>query len=92
MKKFVCSVCGYVHVGDAAPAECPLCHVGPEKFVEQKDGEMEWACEHVIGVAQGAETELKDVDIVRGEARFVSSTTIEVSAVGASKLVRSDFL
>ena len=54
MKKFVCSVCGYVHVGDAAPAECPLCHVGPEKFVEQKEGEMEWACEHVIGVAQGA--------------------------------------
>ena len=54
MKKFVCSVCGYVHVGDAAPAECPLCHVGPEKFVEQKEGEMEWACEHVIGVAQGS--------------------------------------
>ena len=21
MKKFVCSVCGYVHVGDSAPAE-----------------------------------------------------------------------
>ena len=54
MKKFVCSVCGYVHEGNEAPAECPLCHVGPEKFVEQKDGEMEWACEHVIGVAQGA--------------------------------------
>ena len=54
MKKFVCSVCGYVHEGNAAPAECPLCHVGPEKFVEQKDGEMEWACEHVIGVAQGS--------------------------------------
>ena len=26
MKKFVCSVCGYVHVGDSAPAECPVCH------------------------------------------------------------------
>ena len=23
MKKFVCTVCGYVHEGDAAPAECP---------------------------------------------------------------------
>ena len=40
MKKFVCSVCGYVHVGDAAPAECPVCHVGADKFVEQKEGEM----------------------------------------------------
>ena len=39
MKKFVCSVCGYVHVGDAAPAECPLCHVGPENFEEQESEE-----------------------------------------------------
>ena len=25
MKKFVCTVCGYVYEGDAAPAECPVC-------------------------------------------------------------------
>lgn len=25
-KKFVCSVCGYVHHGESAPAECPQCH------------------------------------------------------------------
>lgn len=25
-KKFVCSVCGYVHIGDKAPEECPQCH------------------------------------------------------------------
>ena len=24
-KKFVCSVCGYVYEGDAAPEKCPLC-------------------------------------------------------------------
>ena len=48
MKKFVCSVCGYVHVGDSAPAECPICHAGADKFVEQKDGELEWAAEHVV--------------------------------------------
>ena len=35
MKKFVCTVCGYVHEGDAAPAECPVCHVGADKFKEQ---------------------------------------------------------
>ena len=58
MKKFVCSVCGYVHVGDSAPAECPVCHVGADKFVEQKDGEMEWAAEHVIGVAQGSSEDI----------------------------------
>ncbi|WP_417033230.1 rubredoxin-like domain-containing protein, partial [Clostridioides difficile] len=25
MKKFVCTVCGYIHEGDAAPAQCPVC-------------------------------------------------------------------
>ncbi len=27
MKKFVCTVCGYIHEGDAAPAQCPVCKV-----------------------------------------------------------------
>ena len=53
MKKFVCTVCGYVHEGDAAPAECPLCHVGADKFKEQGEG-LNWACEHEVGVAQGS--------------------------------------
>jgi rubrerythrin len=25
MKKYVCSVCGYVHIGDSAPEQCPVC-------------------------------------------------------------------
>ena len=41
MAKYVCSVCGYVHEGDAAPASCPLCKVGPEKFNKQEEGELE---------------------------------------------------
>ena len=57
MKKFVCSVCGYVYEGDAAPAKCPQCGVGPEKFVEQK-GEMSWAAEHIVGVAQGVDPQI----------------------------------
>lgn len=36
MKKFVCSVCGYVHEGDEPPAECPICHQPASKFTEQK--------------------------------------------------------
>ena len=57
MKKFVCSVCGYVHEGDQAPEKCPQCKVPAEKFVEQK-GEMGWAAEHIVGVAQGAPEEI----------------------------------
>ena len=59
MKKFVCSVCGYVHEGETAPAQCPQCKVPAEKFVEQK-GEMGWAAEHIVGVAQGAPEEIME--------------------------------
>ena len=52
MKKFVCNICGYVHEGDSAPEACPICKAGAEKFTEQ-GGEMTWAAEHVVGVAQG---------------------------------------
>ena len=57
MAKYVCSVCGYVHEGDAAPAECPVCHVGAEKFKLQEE-KMTWAAEHVVGVAQGVREDI----------------------------------
>ncbi len=57
MKKFVCSVCGYVHEGDSAPEVCPICKAGADKFTEQV-GEMTWAAEHVIGVAQGSSEDI----------------------------------
>ena len=57
--KFVCSVCGYVHEGDAAPEFCPQCRVPASKFMAQSD-EMSWAAEHVIGVAQGAPQDIID--------------------------------
>ena len=53
MKKFVCSVCGYVYEGEAAPEFCPVCKAPASKFIEQSE-EMTWASEHVVGVAQGA--------------------------------------
>ena len=57
MKKFVCTVCGYVHEGDAAPAECPVCHAPASKFKEQ-EGDKVWAAEHVVGVAQGVSEDI----------------------------------
>lgn len=57
MTKYVCSVCGYVYEGEAAPAECPVCHAPAEKFVVQS-GEMTWAAEHVVGVAQGVSEDI----------------------------------
>ena len=57
MKKWVCTVCGYVHEGDTAPEFCPVCKVPASKFEEQK-GELTWAAEHVIGVAQGSSEDI----------------------------------
>ena len=50
MKKFICPVCGYVHEGDTPPEKCPQCGVPGSKFTEMGSGELDFVCEHVIGV------------------------------------------
>ena len=59
MKKFVCTICGYVYEGEAAPEACPVCKAPASKFTEQS-GEMTWAAEHVVGVAKGVDQEIID--------------------------------
>lgn len=51
MKKWVCPVCGYVYEGEDPPAQCPVCKVPGEKFIEQK-ADLVWASEHVLGVGK----------------------------------------
>ena len=58
MKKFVCSVCGYVYEGEAAPEFCPLCKAPASKFIEQSE-EKTWAAEHVVGVASDVPEDIK---------------------------------
>ncbi|MBQ2141327.1 MAG: NADH peroxidase [Acidaminococcaceae bacterium] len=58
MKKFVCSVCGYVYEGAEPPAKCPQCGAPASKFVEQA-GDMTWAAEHVVGVAADVPEDIK---------------------------------
>ena len=66
MKKFRCTVCGYVYEGDAAPEKCPLCKAPASKFVEVVEvegGALSFADEHVIGVAKGCDEEMiKDLN------------------------------
>ncbi|MBE5756767.1 MAG: NADH peroxidase [Clostridiales bacterium] len=57
MKKFICTVCGYVHEGNEAPDFCPQCRAPKSKFKEQSEG-LEWAAEHVVGVAKGVDPEI----------------------------------
>ncbi|MGL5315255.1 MAG: rubredoxin-like domain-containing protein, partial [Peptostreptococcaceae bacterium] len=70
MKKFVCTVCGYIHEGDCPPELCPICKVGADKF-DEISGDMVWADEHRIGIA-------KDIDeeIIEGlRANFIGECT-----------------
>ena len=59
MTKWVCGVCGYVYEGTELPADfqCPVCKAPAAKFAKQS-GEMTWAAEHVVGVANGAPEEI----------------------------------
>lgn len=58
MKKWVCTICGYTHEGDAPPAQCPQCKAPAEKFQAAAEGAREWADQHVVGVAKGVDPEI----------------------------------
>ncbi|MBR1808974.1 MAG: NADH peroxidase [Paludibacteraceae bacterium] len=57
-KKWMCSVCGYVHEGPEPPERCPQCRQPKEKFVEVKSDKLEFGTEHVVGVAKGCDEEM----------------------------------
>ncbi|MBQ1821734.1 MAG: NADH peroxidase [Clostridia bacterium] len=57
MKKWICSVCGYVYEGATPPERCPQCKAPASKFQEQA-GDMTWAAEHVVGVAKGVREDI----------------------------------
>ena len=58
-KKFICTVCGYVHEGDSAPEKCPMCGVPASKFKElDESAGLSFVSEHEIGVAKGCDEEM----------------------------------
>ena len=68
MTKWVCTVCGYDYEGDAAPAECPVCHVGADKF-KKVEGEMKLAAEHEYGIY--AKTVKNNPDISEEDKKYI---------------------
>jgi len=70
MKKFVCTICGYIHEGNEPPEICPICKAPAEKFKEMT-GDLAWADEHRIGIALDA-----DAEIVEGlRSNFIAECT-----------------
>ena len=58
MKKWRCKVCGEIVTGEHAPEKCPLCKAPTEKFEEVVENKLDWAAEHVVGVAKDAPAEI----------------------------------
>lgn len=58
MKKWRCTICGEIVESETRPEACPLCKAPGEKFEEVKEGSLDWAAEHVIGVAKDAPAEI----------------------------------
>ena len=58
MKKFVCSVCGYVYEGEKAPEFCPQCKAPASKFTEAPTEGLAWADQHVVGVGKDVDPEI----------------------------------
>ena len=77
MSKFVCSVCGYVYEGEAAPKECPICHAPAEKFNKVEETAITWADEHKVGVAEGL-----DEEVVAGLRENFNGECSEVGKIG----------
>ena len=58
-KKFICTVCGYIHEGDEAPEKCPVCVAGKKAFKEVDTTDaLQFVTEHEIGVAKGCDEQM----------------------------------
>lgn len=70
--KFICTVCGYIHEGDAAPERCPQCKVPASKFEELKeDAALQFVSEHHIG-----DGIVEDEEVMEGlRAHFMGECT-----------------
>lgn len=65
-KKFICTVCGYIHEGEDAPEKCPVCKAPASKFKEMiENDDNSFATVHEIGASrkEGANEEMiKDLN------------------------------
>ncbi len=68
MAQYVCAVCGYVHVGEEPPAECPVCHVSGGQF-RKDEGELSLAAEHEYGLY--AATVKNNPEISSDDKKFI---------------------
>ena len=55
MKKWECTVCGYIHEGEEPPDECPVCSADKSMFVEviEQGQHSPWTGRSTTGAISG---------------------------------------
>lgn len=67
VKKWKCTVCGYIHQGDTPPEKCPQCGAPKEKFVLLAD----------------SSSDIKGMQLSRSEREFMPDFEADVLVVGS---------
>ncbi len=72
MKKWQCSICGYLHEGDQPPETCPVCGADQSKFVElDSDKPIETETEETAAEIKQADLKSEDsIPFVKGNRMF----------------------
>ena len=80
MKRWLCTVCGYIHEGETPPDTCPRCGAPKEKFVlmQDQDESMKTAQEAQVK-ADAVQTE----SVPKSEASSSSENVVDVIVVGS---------
>lgn len=74
MKKWVCTICGYVHEGPNPPEACPVCKAPASKFKELVE-ETGFVTVHVVG--EGAKDKI-DPEVYKGLVENFNGECTEV--------------
>jgi hypothetical protein len=88
MKKWKCSVCGYVHEGEEPPEKCPVCGADRSKFVEIVEADVVEEVPREVKAARPAAAEVSPPQPGAGQPAF---TTVDQPEEDATETVKTAF-
>lgn len=87
MKKWKCTVCGYVHQGEIPPEKCPMCGAPKEKFILLTDSSSDVAEMNISSTAKEFTFDQEADILVVGSGAAAFSAAITARKQGASVIM-----